>query len=72
MSPPLSLSLSLSLSLPPSLLSHRESVDGGKLAVQVEEKFVRIKNVKVSIATQACCRKLYCQITVSGAMPLEL
>lgn len=31
------------------LLVHRENADGGRLAVQVENKFVRIRNVKVSI-----------------------
>lgn len=30
-----------------SLLAHRESADGGKLAVQVEDKSVKIRNVKV-------------------------
>lgn len=32
-----------------SPLAHRESADGGRLAVQVEDKFVKIRNVKVSI-----------------------
>lgn len=30
-----------------SLLAHRESADGGRLAVQVEDKSVKIRNVKV-------------------------
>ena len=29
---------------------HREGADGGKLAVQVEDKSVRIQNVKVSVS----------------------
>lgn len=30
-----------------SVLARRESADGGKLAVQVEDKYVKIRNVKV-------------------------
>lgn len=35
-----------------SVLSHRESVDGGRIAVQVEGKVVRVRNVKVSSVFQ--------------------
>lgn len=31
-----------------SVLSHRESADGGRIAVQVEDKVVTVRNVKVS------------------------
>lgn len=33
-----------------SVLSCRESADGGRIAVQVEDKVVRVRNVKVSYA----------------------
>lgn len=36
-----------------SVLSRRESVDGGRIAVQVEDKVVRVRNVKVSSVFQA-------------------
>lgn len=32
-----------------SFVADRESTDGGRLAVQVEDKVVRIRNVKVSM-----------------------
>lgn len=32
-----------------SLLAYRESADGARLAVKVEDKFVKIRNVKVSL-----------------------
>uniref|UniRef100_A0A8C7ZEI8 Kinesin-like protein n=1 Tax=Oryzias sinensis TaxID=183150 RepID=A0A8C7ZEI8_9TELE len=34
---------------PQFLLSSRESLDGGRLAVQVDDKFVKIRNLKVSL-----------------------
>lgn len=32
-----------------SLLAYRESADGARLAVKVEDKFVKIRNVKVRV-----------------------
>lgn len=32
-----------------SLLARREMADGGRLAVEVEDKSVKIRNVKVSV-----------------------
>ncbi|XP_069008807.1 uncharacterized protein stard9 isoform X2 [Embiotoca jacksoni] len=59
-------------------LSARESADGGKLAVQVEDKFLRIRNVKLDGRTEGavdCREKLlefcfdYCYWSVDPADP---
>lgn len=41
------------------LLAHRERADEGRLAVQVEDKLVRVKHVKVSILGVKMSQLLY-------------
>lgn len=37
-----------------SLLAHRETADGGRLTVKVEDKSVKIRNVKVRFKNKFC------------------
>uniref|UniRef100_A0A3Q2CEV2 Kinesin motor domain-containing protein n=1 Tax=Cyprinodon variegatus TaxID=28743 RepID=A0A3Q2CEV2_CYPVA len=60
----------------PLILFHREAADGGKLAVQVEDKLVSIRNVKVSVPASVDSREKllefcfdYCYWSVDPADP---